>query len=201
MFYKLALFTVGIIWRFWFNLKIYGKDNIPIEGGYILACNHCSAIDPMIFPQGVKRQKIRFMAKAELFDIPVLGTVIRWLGVFPVSRGAGDMSAIETAMSAIEEGKILGLFPEGTRSKDGSIQRFKSGLALISRKTHAGVLPTAITYTGGNKFRSTVVLTYGKFIPFEELNLDSDDSHQLKEATRHLHSVMEELKGMNQPGQ
>lgn len=71
------------------------------------------------------------MAKAELFEIPVLKHVIRWLKAFPVSRGTGDTTAIETAMQVIRDGEVLGLFPEGTRSKDGNLLRFKSGLALI----------------------------------------------------------------------
>lgn len=204
MFYRISIFVVGVIWRFWFSLKLNGLEHIPKSGGYILASNHCSSVDPMIVAQGVRKGKIRFMAKAELFDIPVLGIVIRWLGAFPVSRGAGDMSAIETAIHSIENGKILGLFPEGTRSKDGTLQRFKSGLALIAQKTGAGILPVTITYTDGKKFRSQVVVNYGEFIPFSNLCLTHTPSgdpnpRELKEATRMLHGVMEKLKEQNLP--
>lgn len=197
MFYKVAIFVVGVIWRFWFDLKIFGKENEPAEGGYILASNHCSAIDPMIVCQGIRRHNIRFMAKAELFDIRLLAPVIRALGAFPVSRGAGDQSAIETAVETIREGKVLGLFPEGTRSKDGQLLRFKSGLALIAQRTGAGVLPVSITYTGGRRFRSRVVVTYGAFLPYQALGFESGEPKELKEVTRKLHGVMEELKRQN----
>lgn len=204
MFYRVAMFFLGIFWRCWFNLKIYGRENEPDHGGYILACNHCSAIDPMIFPQGIKRYYIHFMAKAELFDIPVLKTLIKWLKAFPVSRGAGDQSAIETAVHFIEQNEILGLFPEGTRSKDGNLHRFKSGLALIAQKTGAGVLPATITYTQGRKFRSKVILNYGEFIPFESLGVSrrqSEDPNprELKVVTRYLYETMENLKLENLP--
>ena len=145
MFYAIAMRAVNLLWHIWFRLQINGRENEPDQGGYILASNHCSAIDPMIVCQGVRKTYIHFMAKAELFDIPVLKHVIRWLKAFPVSRGSGDMSAIETAKQVIRDKEVLGLFPEGTRSKDGQLLRFKSGLALIAQQTGAPVLPVTIT--------------------------------------------------------
>ncbi len=207
MFYQLALRALYLLWHFWFHLEINGRENVPNHGGYILASNHCSAIDPMIICQGVWHSKIHFMGKAELFEIPVLKHVIRWLGAFPVSRGSGDMSAIENAIKVLNADKeILGLFPEGTRSKDGSLLRFKSGLALIAQQSGAPVLPVTVTYCGSKKsFRSRVVVNYGKLISCEELGITSvgaahtDLTHarELKEATRRLHSIMEQLKEEN----
>lgn len=197
-FYKVAIFAVGILWRFWFSLKIYGAENEPKgKGGYILASNHCSSIDPMVVVQGIHHNYVHFMSKAELFDIKVLSPVIRALGAFPVSRGTGDTTAIDTAIQTIQNNEVLGLFPEGTRSKDGNLQRFKSGLALIAQKTGAPVLPVTITYTNGKKFRSKVVVTYGKLISHEELGLVSGEARELKEATRKLHAIMEDLKSQN----
>lgn len=194
IFYKVAISFLGFMWGLWFDLKLYGRENEPKEGGYILASNHCSSFDPMIIPKGIKRNYIHFMAKAELFDIKILGTLIRWLCAFPVSRGTGDTSAIDTAIKVISDKEILGLFPEGTRSQDGNLQRFKSGLALIAHKTGASVLPVTITYTNGKKFRSKVVVNYGKLIPYEELGFTTGEPRELKEATRLLHGVMENLK-------
>ena len=129
-----------------------------------------------------------------------------WLNAFPVSRGAGDMSAIQNAIQVLTVDKeVLGLFPEGTRSKDGNLLRFKSGLALIAQQSGAPVLPVTITYCDPKKrFRSRVVVTYGKLVTCEELGITStggqaDLSHarELKEATRRIHAIMEELKTQN----
>ena len=91
MFYQIAIRAVGLLWHFWFHLELHGRE-MNQRGGYILASNHCSAIDPMIVCQGIRHSEIHFMAKAELFDIPVLKHVIRWLNAFPVSRGSGDLT-------------------------------------------------------------------------------------------------------------
>lgn len=207
MFYAIAMRAVNLLWHIWFRLQINGRENEPDQGGYILASNHCSAIDPMIVCQGVRKTYIHFMAKSELFDIPVLKHVIRWLKAFPVSRGSGDMGAIETAKQVIRDKEVLGLFPEGTRSKDGQLLRFKSGLALIAQQTGAPVLPVTITYCDPKKsFRSRVVVNYGKLVTCEELGIQPAESadaadlthaRQLKEATRTLHDIMEELKTQN----
>ena len=199
MFYEIAIRAVNLLWHFWFRLEINGRENEPQSGGYILASNHCSAIDPMIVCQGIRKHHIHFMAKAELFEIPVLKHVIRWLKAFPVSRGTGDTTAIETAMQVIRDGEVLGLFPEGTRSKDGNLLRFKSGLALIAQQTGAPVLPVTITYCDPDKrFRSRVVVNYGTLISCEELGIhttgaaaagDLSHARELKDATRNLKVV------------
>ena len=167
-----------------------------------------ATIDPMIVCQGIRHSEIHFMAKAELFDIPVLKHVIRWLNAFPVSRGSGDLTPINTSIQVIQDKEILGIFPEGTRSKDGNLLRFKSGLALIAQQTGAPVLPVTITYCDPKKkFRSRVVVNYGKLMTCEELGIhpsenngaaaDLSHARELKEATRKIHSVMEELKQQN----
>ncbi len=207
MFYNIAIRALTLLWHFWFHLEVNGRENEPEQGGYILASNHCSAIDPMIICQGIRKHQIHFMAKAELFKIPVLKHVIRWLNAFPVERGTGDTSAVETAIQVIRDKEVLGLFPEGTRSKDGSLLRFKSGLALIAQQTGAPVLPITITYCDPKKsFRSRVVVNYGKLISCEELGIhnagqqssgDLSHARELKDATRNLRAVMEELKARN----
>ena len=206
MFYEIAIRVVGFLWRFWFHLEINHMEEEPQDGGYILACNHCSAIDPMIVCQGIRHHHIHFMAKAELFQIPVLKTVIRWLNAFPVDRGSGDMTAIETAKQVIRDKEILGIFPEGTRSKDNSLLRFKSGLALIAQQTGAPVLPMSITYLNPKKsFRSRVIVNYGKLMTCEELGIAPAEGEEismssargLKGATRMLQSTVADLKTQN----
>ena len=134
-----------------------------------------------------------------------LKTVIRWLDAFPVERGTGDMSAIETAKQVIRDKEILGIFPEGTRSKDNNLLRFKSGLALIAQQTGASILPMSITYLNPKKsFRSRVIINYGKLLTCEELGIVPSDeefsmsaARSLKGATRMLQSTIADLKTQN----
>ena len=200
MFYNIAHIVVGILWRLWFRLEFYGLENVPKEGGFIFCCNHISGLDPTIVCLGVPRKyKLRFMGKAELFEVPFLKHIIRWLGVFPVSRGTGDTTAISTAADIIAKGGVLGIFPEGTRSPDGSLLRFKSGLSLIASQTKADIFPCAIIYTQGKKFRSRVIVNYGPVIPYQSLGFSTGAPRELKEATRIVQAAVEHLKAQHQP--
>ena len=107
------------------------KIELP-ERGCIVCCNHLSNFDPVLLAL-TQRRPINYMAKAELFKNPLLGWLIRQLGAFPVQRGAGDGKAIQEAEKVIEEGRLLGIFIEGTRSKTGEFLRPKSGAAIIAQ--------------------------------------------------------------------
>ncbi len=131
------------LFRFQFNLmrwNIQGLDNMPAEGPVILAINHQSIWDPLVAASSLPR-KVSFMAKEELFSIPVLGKIFLKLGAFPVKRGQGDMNAIRQSLAILKDGRVLGLFPEGTRSKDGEIQKGLPGMVLLMEKSKATVVP------------------------------------------------------------
>lgn len=143
--YNLAkgLFSIQFKLMGW---KIRGLENLPPEGPVILAINHVSLWDPIVAACSVPRQ-VSYMAKEELFSIPLLGPVIRRLGAFPVKRGQGDMSAIRQSLKALKEQKVLGLFPEGTRSKTGELQKGLPGIALLMEKSKATVVPVKVSGT------------------------------------------------------
>ena len=126
--YYLAKAVCMFAFRIWYKLDYQGTENIPAGGGYILMANHRSMIDPIILAEKAHGQ-VRYMGKMELFRNPILGWALRTIGTFPVDRGAGDTSAIDNSRKVIEEGDILGIFPEGHRSKDGEPLRPKSGVA------------------------------------------------------------------------
>jgi 1-acyl-sn-glycerol-3-phosphate acyltransferase len=126
--------------------KIKGIENLPSEGPVILAINHVSVWDPIVAACSIPRP-VAFMAKAELFTVPLFGSVLHRLGVFPVKRGQGDMSAIRQSLKVLKEQKVLGLFPEGTRSKTGELQKGLPGVALLMDKGNATVLPIKVTGT------------------------------------------------------
>ena len=105
--------------------KDYGAENMPQEGGVIVAANHMSNWDPPFLASFLQRP-VSYMAKQELFEIPIFGTVIRWLFAFPVRRGAADRSAVKAAVKELRAGRCVGIFPEGTRSKDGEVHKFEN---------------------------------------------------------------------------
>ncbi|GAW28084.1 MAG: lysophospholipid acyltransferase family protein [Bacillota bacterium] len=123
-----------------------GEKNLPVEGPVIIAANHVSNLDPVVVGCAFDR-KVSYLAKEELFQVPVLSWIIRHLGAFPVKRGTGDRGAIRAALDVLEKGDCFGIFPEGTRSKDGNLQQPKLGVAMLAAKTGAPVLPVALINT------------------------------------------------------
>lgn len=175
--YKFAQPIVVGVMRLFFKIEVIGKENLITDRGFILAANHQSYCDPVFMGVGF-RKEVRFMAKKELFDKPVLGFLIRHLGAFPVSRGKGDMSAVETAEKIIQDGGVLGIYPEGTRSKTGELLKAKSGALLIASKTGADIVPTGITYTKRKFLRKGVTIAYGTPIKNEEINIGENMSRE-----------------------
>lgn len=168
-----------------FSMRYEGLEHIPEQGGFILACNHRSNFDPLFIAHKMPRQ-IHYLAKDELVQVAVIGSLIRSFGVVPIKRGTGDTSALETAAAIIREGGVLGIFPEGHRSPDGTPLRPRSGAALIAGQTKADVLPCAVSYGPKLGFRTVVTVRYGKLIPHEELGLDLASPSTLKAATRRV---------------
>lgn len=164
-----------------------GIENIPKNGGFILCCNHTSMIDiaAMVI---ICPRMIRFMAKEELFKNPLLGWFFRHMGGFPIARGKGDTDAMELAEKIVREGGVLGIFPEGTRTKepDGHPGRGKAGAALIASETGADVLPACIRYDGFDGkvhlFRPTHV-HFGEIIKNEQLKIEDNDRAQIRRAS------------------
>ena len=130
---------------FWYSVT--GLENIPQTGGVIFSSNHISYLDPVLWIIVIRR-RIRFMAKQELFKNPLLGWFLRRMDVFGIERGGGDMAAVKTAIRVVRNGEILGLYPEGTRSKDGQPGRAKTGVALIAKAAKCDVVPAAVICRG-----------------------------------------------------
>lgn len=190
-FYYFGKAVTGLIFRFWFHIEFYGQENQPQDRGYILCCNHRSALDPVLIAQKIKKP-IRYMAKMELFQNKFVSFIICHLGAFPVARGKGDTSAIETAVETVKSGRVLGLFPEGTRSHDDQLLRFKSGAAVIASQSGGDLLPAAIWY-GGKGFRSKVVIRYGKPIANSRILIEENSAKQVKAAVALLRDEVEKL--------
>ncbi|MBC8014704.1 MAG: 1-acyl-sn-glycerol-3-phosphate acyltransferase [Sporomusaceae bacterium] len=132
--------------KVFFRYKVIGAEHIPAHGGVIIAANHISLWDPPALGAAFIRP-IHFMAKEELFNIPILKWIITKMHAFPVKRGAADRSAIRHAISLLKKGDILGVFPEGTRSKSGELGKPEAGMIMIALKAGVPVVPAAIIGT------------------------------------------------------
>lgn len=139
-------------WLFWLSfktfwrMKIYGHENIPKKGGVIVAANHCSLIDPPVLGSAMKRQAY-YMAKEELFRIPIFGEILRKVNAFPVKRGEADLSALRKAKRLLEQGKLLILFPEGKRNLTSNLLRGKPGVGMLASWADVPVVPALIRNT------------------------------------------------------
>ena len=196
-FYRFAKVVCNVVCKLWFKLEYYGMENLPTDRGYILVGNHQSYWDPVMM--GLKLDTtLTFMANEKLFHKPVLAPVIRGLGAFPVNLKKPDMTAIHTAKKVVKEGKVLALFPEGTRSHDGKLLKFKGGVIYIASVTGEDVVPVCITYQNGGKFRSRILIRYGRVIPNHEvLEGKKKDTESMRLAAAKLQDVVQQLQDEN----
>ena len=166
-----------------FKMTVLNQENIPSQsGGFIVASNHLTYSDPPVIA-AVFKGKFSFMAKSELFKNKLFAWLITKCGAFPVVRGAKDGAAIERAVKDLENNRIFVIFPEGTRSKNGTIARAKSGVALIAGKTGAPIVPICIMYGAGGKKRDCTVAV-GKMISSDQTNIeDTNDRSRMKAVT------------------
>ncbi|MFC4617825.1 lysophospholipid acyltransferase family protein [Camelliibacillus cellulosilyticus] len=137
---------VGFFFKTFYRLEIVGRDNfngIAEKEGILLCSNHVSNFDPPAIGYACPRP-LSYMAKAELFKIPLLKQLIEALNAFPVHRGTSDRQAIKTSIRVLNEGGALIMFPEGRRSKDGKIGEAKPGIGLLALKTTAHIVPVAV---------------------------------------------------------
>lgn len=190
MFYSFIRAFIYVLAKIFLRLEISGTENIPLNGPVVIASNHVSLLDPPIIGVASSR-KIHFMAKQELF-VPILGSIYRTLGAFPVRRGAADRNAIKYGIDLLLAEKVLAIFPEGTRSKNGQLGKAEPGALMMAGKARAVIIPTAVS---GTNLRSSgriwpkVKVKFGKPIYFLE------DEPVTKEVTiRMTGELMNEIK-------
>ena len=146
------------IYKFIFRGDLIGRENIPQQRSFILVSNHGSLLDPPLLGHAIGRN-ISFMAKSELFRIPLLGFIIKSCGAYPVKRGIADKNTIKIACEKLSNNNSIGIFIDGTRQKNGRINKPKQGAALLSFKNQKLLLPVAI-------INSHRLVRYKFFIPF-----------------------------------
>ncbi len=170
--------------------KVKGKENIPTEGSTIVYANHISLLDPIILACVMPR-RVNFMAKEELFRSPLLGKLLWAIGAFPVKRGSADISSIKTALKRLKEGKVFGIFPEGTRSKDGEMQNFTHGMAAIAQRSKATTIPVSIK--GDYRVFRSLNITIGKPLDLMEYYGKKSNSELLNQMSMNMSEELRKL--------
>lgn len=170
-----------------YKVKVIGKENIPKDEGVLLCSNHIHHLDPPLLGSFIDRP-INYMAKAELFEAPILKWIIPKLHAFPVRRGMSDKQALRQGLKILKEKKVLGIFPEGTRSETGELQKGLAGVGFFALKTDAEVVPSAII--GPYKPFGTIRVVYGKPLNFAKLREEKISS---EDATTHIMEAIGKL--------
>lgn len=150
-----------IVFSLFYRWHIEGVENIPQLGGAIIAPNHISFFDPPLAGSAMKRP-LYFMAKKELFDIPIFGWTIKQTNAFPVKRGTQDISAMRHAFSLLEKGHLLLMFPEGMRSKNGEIGKARTGVGMVAYNAQVPLIPVKIENTNTMLKFKQIKIKFGK---------------------------------------
>ncbi|NHM29108.1 lysophospholipid acyltransferase family protein [Neobacillus terrae] len=165
-FYTFARSVVKSILKPMYRIEIIGKERMPQSGGVLLCSNHIDNFDPLVVGVTAPRP-VSFMAKEELFNVPVLGNIVRKCNAFPVKRGMSDREALRKGLAVLKDGNVLGLFPEGTRSKTGELGKGLAGAGFFALRSKAAVLPCAVI--GPYKTFGRLRVVYGNPINMDEL--------------------------------
>ncbi len=183
--YTFARSVVNMIYKPLYRIETIGQENIPKVGSVLLCSNHISNLDPIVVGTTTPRA-VHFMAKEELFRVPVVGKLFPHLNAFPVKRGMSDREALRKGLAVLKEGEVLGLFPEGTRSKTGELGEGLAGAGFFATRSEALIVPCAVIgpYKAFNKLK----VVYGKPVDFTEYRKNKISAD---EATK---IIMEEIR-------
>lgn len=186
--YRFLYAILAPLIRFFYRIKTVNPENIP-EGGCLICANHTAFSDVFVLAASVKKRQIKFMAKKELFSVPVLGKLITALGAFPVDRGGVDVGSLKRTIGYLKNGDTVGIFPQGTRrpSVDPRTTEPRYGIGMIAWHSKTDVLPVYIR-TKNNKlhmFGKTEVI-FGKVIKNEELGFENGGNAEYKAAAKYV---------------
>ncbi len=155
--FRILKIFLGILFFVLGPMKVVGKNRVPKQGGLLILANHLSDVDPPAMGNAIPRMMF-FMAKSELFDVKILGKIIRYCRAFPVKRGRPDRSALQKSIDLLREGNCVVIFPEGEISEDGKPIPLQAGVSLIIRKAKVPVLCCGLIGTDR-------IMPFGKIIP------------------------------------
>ena len=182
--YKLLAGTIRRLYR----VQLIGAENEPENAPFVVCANHISVKDVLILAACMKHQ-LRFLAKAELFKVPILSGIIKACGAIPIERGKGDVGALKKSIAVLRDGEVLGLYPQGHRypGVDPAETEPQGGVGLVVSRAKCSVLPVCIQPKGFKikAFRKTYV-TIGKPIPFEEFAMTDNNKSEYDRVARQV---------------
>lgn len=164
-FYRFARGVVKIALTPLYRVTVSGKEHIPETGGVLLCSNHISELDPPVVAMSFPRD-VHFIAKEELFNLPVLNKILPHTNAIPIKRGMSDRNALRKGLGVLKNGQVLGLFPEGTRSRTGELGEGLAGAGFFALRSDAQVIPCAVI--GTYKLFSKTKVIFGPPIDMEE---------------------------------
>lgn len=203
MFYSVVRAITWLILKIFWQMKVEGFENIPKKGAVIIASNHVSYLDPAVLVASLNR-KIYFIAKKEVFKNTFVSFILKKMNAFSVDRENVDIVAFKKTINILREEKILGIFPEGTRSSNGELQELKLGVIKIAMKTGVPILPVGISgthkiYPRGIKFpvlfKHKIIVKYGALQNFNKIK--SRNKIYQKEELKLLGQKIKELSTKN----
>jgi 1-acyl-sn-glycerol-3-phosphate acyltransferase len=211
--YAVARFVLRPLSRALLRTRVVGRENVPATGAVILASNHLSFIDSMVIPLSAPR-RVRYLAKAEYFTTPgvsgwVTRTLFTALGALPVERetSRAAQAALDTALGVLHDGDAFGIYPEGTRSRDGRLARGKTGVAWLALTADCPVVPVAVHGTdrvqpvGATWPRPhRVTVTFGRPLTFPEHRGAARNGRARREVTDRIMAAIAELSGQEKAG-
>jgi 1-acyl-sn-glycerol-3-phosphate acyltransferase len=196
--YAVVKFFASVAVGLFFRLKVKGAENVPRDGGVLIASNHQSFLDPIIVTAS-NRRPVSFMARDTLFRIPLFGRFIMKLRAFPVRRGGADRKAVREAVDRLKAGEALLVFPEGTRTRDGRLGRLRSGTSMLAYRARAPIVPAAIkgAFEAWPRTRKLfrfrpISITYGRPIAPPERSEHETHEEIRRKLQDSLESLMEE---------
>lgn len=197
--YRFSCALLRVFFRAVGGATYVGVNNIPATGGVILAPNHISLADPPAVGCSLTRQ-VHYMAKEELFRPRLLRAWMYGVGSFPVRRGTPDRKALRRAVELLEQGRVVCIFPEGTRSEDGKLKKPELGIGLVALKSRAPVVPAAVIGTdkvlpphSKRIHRHPMTIIYGKPLTFSDLYSDKDSRQTIEEVGRRIMAAIADL--------
>lgn len=191
MLYNIAKGIVWVFFHLFYKVTVKGYENIPKDKGALICPNHYHWLDPLLVAICIKKP-VRYMAKYELFQKPVLGFLLRKIYAYPVKRGEADLSAIKNTLRILKDKQLVGIFPEGTRIKGDELGKANAGVAVFSIKTGSPAVPVLIS---GNYVPFTrMSITIGKPVDLLQYRKDKMTNDDYLETSQIIMRKIDELK-------
>lgn len=191
MLYSIAKGIIWVFFHIFYRISIKGHENIPEDKGALICPNHYNGLDPLLVAICIKKP-VRFMAKYELFQKPILGFILTKIYAYPVKRGEADLSAIKNTLRILKDKQLVGIFPEGTRVKGGKLGKANPGVAVFSIKTGSPAIPVFIS---GNYVPFTrMKITIGKPVDLSQYRKEKMTNDDYFEISQIIMTKIDELK-------